>query len=78
MTLQWGYKRAFLRCALLFLVGTTLQMTVGDIDNSFLRYPWGAILAVNYLYLLVVLHAQSDKWPILKRLHAFRRWPRWS
>ncbi len=43
-------------------------MTVGDIDNSFLRYPWGAILAVNYLYLLVVLHAQSDKWPILKRL----------
>ena len=45
-----------------------MQMTVGDIDNSFLRYPWGAILAVNYLYLLVVLHAQSDKWPILKRL----------
>lgn len=43
-------------------------MTVGDIDNSFLRYPWGAILAVNYLYVLVVLRVQSDKWLCLRQL----------
>ena len=52
MTLKWGYKRAFLRCALLFLAGTTLQLAVGDFDNSFLRYPWGLILAINYCYIL--------------------------
>lgn len=43
-------------------------MAVGNIDNSFLRYPWGIILAVNYLYLLVVIRVQSDKWPKLNRL----------
>lgn len=69
MTLQWGYKRAFLRCALLFAVGAALQMAFGDIDNSFLRYPWGLIIALNYLYLLVLIYVQSDKWPWLKRLY---------
>ncbi len=68
MTLQWGYKRAFLRCALLFVAGTTLQMTLGDVDNSFLRYPWGLIIAINYVYLLVLIHFQQERWPWLKRL----------
>ena len=68
MTLQWGYKRSFLRCALLFLAGTTLQMAFGDIDNSFLRYPWGLIIAINYVYLLVLIHFQQERWPWLKRL----------
>ena len=68
MTLQWGYKRAFLRCALLFLAGTTLQMGLGDIDNSFLRYPWGLIIAINYVYLLVLIHFQQERWSWLKRL----------
>ena len=68
MTLEWGYKRAFLRCALLFVVGTTLQLAVGDIDTSLLRYPWGLILAVNYLYLLVVAYAMRDKWRWLRQL----------
>ena len=68
MTLQWGYKRAFLRCALLFVAGTTLQMGLGDIDNSFLRYPWGLIIAINYVYLLVLIHFQQERWSWLKRL----------
>lgn len=68
MTLQWGYKRAFLRCALLFVAGTTLQMGFGDIDNSFLRYPWGLIIAINYVYLLVLIHFKQERWSWLKRL----------
>lgn len=68
MTLKWGYKRAFLRCALLFVVGTTLQFVAGDIDTSLLQYPWGLILAVNYLYLLVVAYAMRDKWRWLRQL----------
>ncbi len=68
MALQWGYKRAFMRCLLLFVVGVVLQCVVGDFDNGFLRYPWGLILAVNYLYLLVLLHFQRDKWRWVNRL----------
>lgn len=68
MTLQWGYKRAFLRCALLFVAGTTLQMAFGDINNDFLRYPWGVIIAINYLYLLVLIHFQQERWLWLRRL----------
>lgn len=68
MTLPWGYKLAFLRCLLLFVVGVVLQCVVGDFDNGFLRYPWGLILAVNYLYLLILLHFQRDKWRWVNRL----------
>ena len=68
MTFEWGYKRAFLRCALLFVVGTTLQLAIGDIDSSWLRYPWGLILAVNYLYLLVVAYVLRDRWRWLRQL----------
>lgn len=62
MALSWGYKRAFIRCLLLFVVGIVLQCVVGDFDNGFLRYPWGLIFAVNYLYLLILLHSQRSKW----------------
>lgn len=68
MTFEWGCKRAFLRCALLFVVGTTLQLAVGDIDSSLLHYPWGLILAVNYLYLLVVAYAMRNRWRWLRQL----------
>lgn len=57
-----------MRCLLLFAVGIVLQCVVGDLDNGFLRYPWGLILAVNYLYLLVLLHFQRDKWRWVNRL----------
>ena len=68
MTLKWGYKRAFLRCALLFLAGTTLQLAVGDFDNSFLRYPWGLILAINYCYILILISSLKNKWKWLGQL----------
>ena len=68
MTLQWGYKRAFLRCALLFVAGTALQLAFGDLQNEFLRYPWGLIIAVNYLYLLVLIHFQKGRWKWLGQL----------
>lgn len=68
MNLQWGYKRAFLRCALLFVVGAVLQLVFGDFDNSFLRYPWGLILAINYLYLLLLVYVQGAKWKWLQQL----------
>lgn len=61
MSLKWNYRRAFLRCALLVAAGTVLQLTAGDIDAGFLRYPWGAILAVNYAYLLVLAYAFSGR-----------------
>lgn len=57
-----------MRCLLLFAVGIVLQCVVGDFDNGFLRYPWGLILAVNYLYLLILLHFQRDKWRWVNRL----------
>lgn len=69
MALQWGYKRAFLRCALLFMVGVVLQIVLGDFDNKFLRYPWGLILSVNYLYVLLLIYIQSAKWKWLKQLY---------
>lgn len=68
MTLNWGYKRAFLQCALIFVVGVVLQLTVGDLDNSFLRYPWGLILAINYLYLIIMASVQANKWQWVRRL----------
>ena len=69
MTLKWGYKRAFVRCALLFVVGAALQLAFGDFDNKFLRYPWGLIFAINYLYLLLLIYVQSAKWNWLKQLY---------
>ena len=69
MTLQWGYKRAFMRCGCLVVVGAVLQMAFGDFDNKFLRYPWGLIFAINYLYLLLLVYVQSAKWKWLQQLY---------
>lgn len=69
MTLKWGYKRAFLRCVLLFVVGAALQLTLGDFENKFLRYPWGLIFAINYLYLLLLVYMQAAKWKWLQQLY---------
>lgn len=66
---QWGYGRAFARCALLVVVGVVLQLTIGDFSNEFLRYPWGLILAVNYLYVLLLVYVQSARWKWLQQLY---------
>lgn len=63
-----SYIKAFARCALLVTAGTTLQFIAGNIDGSFLRHPWGAILAVNYIYLLVLAYAFSDRYRWLRSL----------
>lgn len=67
--MKWGYKRAFLRCALLFIAGAALQFIFGKADGSFLSFPWGAVIALNYAYLLVLLAAKSDKWGWVRKLY---------
>ncbi len=57
------------RCALLFLAGTALQLSTGGADASSLSYPWGVLLAVNYLYILVLLVSFSDKWRFVRSLY---------
>ena len=54
------------RCALLLVAGTALHFSLGKVDPSFLAYPWGVIIAVNYLYLLILLRANADKWKWVK------------
>ena len=49
------------RCALLFLAGTALQLYIGNVDVSFLAYPWGLVGAVNYLYILIILYVYQEK-----------------
>ena len=61
-----GYKKAFLRCALLFVVGAVLQLSVGNARASLLSYPLGPIVAVNYLYLLYLAYSKSDQWKWVK------------
>lgn len=59
-----------LRCVSLAVVGMVLQVAVGDLDNSFLRYPWSAIAAVNYLYLLVLAYVMEDRWQWVRDLRS--------
>ena len=66
--MKWGYKRAFARCALLFSAGAALQFILGDVSAGWLRYPLGVVLAINYLYLLIVLIAKADKWKWVRQL----------
>ena len=58
---RWNYKRAFVRCALLLAAGSVLQIAAGDVPAALLRYPWSAVLAVNYLYLLVLALSFSGR-----------------
>ena len=63
-----GYKRAFARCVLLFGAGTVLQFLCGDVNPTWLKHPVSLVLAINYIYLLIVLIAKSDKWQWVNRL----------
>lgn len=68
MYLNWNYKTAFLRCAVLLAAGTTFQLFTGDIPEGFLHYPWNAVLSLNYLYLLVLAYCCSDRYRWLRTL----------
>ena len=46
-----------------------MQLYAGNINSSFLRDPWGIIFSINYLYLLIVAYARSDKWKWVKHLY---------
>ena len=67
--LPWGYKRAFLCCALLFLLGQVLQFLIGAIPPHLLHYPWSVIAALVYVYALVLIYSLSDRFPRLRRLY---------
>ena len=62
MMLPQGYKQMMQRCALLLLAGTVLHLLFGKINPSFLSYPWGLVLALNYIYLLIILRINAQKW----------------
>ena len=66
--LPWGYKRAFLCCALLFLLGVVLQFLLGAVPPHLLHYPWSAVAALVYVYALVLVYILSDRFPRLRRL----------
>ena len=57
------------RCALLFFAGTALQLCIGNVDTSFLAYPWGLVGAVNYLYILIILYAYQGKLTFVRRIY---------
>lgn len=57
------------RCVLLLLAGTALQLSIGNLSPSFLSYPWGLLIAANYLYLLVMMYIFSDRWKWVKTLY---------
>lgn len=67
--MKWGFKRAFVRCATLFIAGAVFQFITGGLDNSFLRHPWGLIIAINYLYILILAYAKSDSWKWVRTLY---------
>lgn len=44
------------------LAGAALQLSTGAADPSILSYPWGMIAASNYLYLLILISFNREKW----------------
>ena len=49
--LSQRYRQLIGRCALLLVAGMALQFLWGNVNPSFLTYPWSLVLVVNYLYL---------------------------
>lgn len=49
-----------------------LQLVVGDLNLGWLHYPWSAIVAVNYLYLLVLVYAFEERWRWVQSLRDAR------
>lgn len=66
--IPWGYRRAFRCCGLLFVLGTLIQLVFGPVPPRLLHYPWSIIVALVYVYGLVVIDSLSGKYPRLRRL----------
>ena len=69
MMLSRRYKQLVGRYALLVVAGMALQLFLGDVDASFLSYPWSLVVAINYLYILILLYTKSDSVKCLRRLY---------
>ena len=69
MMFSLRYKQMIGRCALLFFAGTALQLCIGNVDASFLAYPWGLVGIVNYLYILIILYAYQEKLTFVRRMY---------
>ena len=67
--LSQRYRQQIVRCALLFVAGMALQFLWGEVNPSFLTYPWTLVLVANYLYLLVLLYAKQDTWKFVRGLY---------
>jgi len=63
------YKEAFVGCGCLFMAAALVQLAVGDFDNSFLKYPWGVVLSLAYIYGIACLHYFSERHAFLRRLY---------
>ena len=60
--LSQHYKKAVIRCACMLFAGTALQLFTGAVNASLLVYPLDIVLAANYLYLLVLISFNKEKW----------------
>ncbi|MBQ8266158.1 MAG: cytochrome c biogenesis protein ResB [Bacteroides sp.] len=69
MALSRRNKQLVGRYALLAIAGMALQLFLGDVDASFLFYPWTIIVAINYLYILILFYVKSDSVKCLRRLY---------
>ncbi len=67
--LSQRYKQQIVRCALLLVAGMALQFIWGNVNPSFLTYPWSLVLVANYLYLLVFLSVKQDTWKFVRGLY---------
>ena len=67
--LSQRYRQLIGRCALLLVAGMALQFLWGNVNPSFLTYPWTLVLVVNYLYLLILLYAKQDTWKFVRGLY---------
>lgn len=53
---------------MLFIVGAVLQLFTGNADTSLFRHPWGAVIAANYLYILILAYSKSDQWKWIRSI----------
>lgn len=69
MILSQKLKSMVVRCACLLLAGTALQCFIGNVQPSFLIYPWSLFLAAIYLCLLFLLYVKSESFKFVRQLY---------
>lgn len=70
MMLSPRYRRMVGRCALLCVAGMALQLFWGNVNvASFLYYPMSLVVAVNYLYILILFYSKSGSVKFVRTLY---------